>query len=310
LPAEPVVVARGLRKTYGSLVAVDDVDFEVAAGTCFGFLGPNGAGKTTTMRLIYCASPLSGGELSVLGLPVNTGRNERAIKRRLGVVPQEDNLDQDLTLRENLSVFARFYGLHGGAARARCDELLSRVGLAEKAGARVQALSGGMRRRALIARGLMGSPDLVVLDEPTTGLDPQARHRLWELVADLKRAGTTLLLTTHYMEEAERLCDTLVIMDKGRIVAGGAPQALIEELAPGYVVEVWVDPVAPPPGLAALEEDARTVTRLSDRVLLHTGDGEGLIARVAHALPGHRSLLRRSNLEDVFLEITGRELFR
>ena len=302
------VTARALRKTYGSLVAVDGIDFDVPRGSCFGFLGPNGAGKTTTMRMTYCASPVTGGELSVLGVDATSRENHRGIKRRIGVVPQEDNLDQELSLAQNLAVFARFYRLGRAEARRRTAALLEQVGLAERADAQVLALSGGMKRRALIARGLVGDPELLVLDEPTTGLDPQARHLLWALVAELKQRSVTVLLTTHYMDEAERLCDQLVVMDQGRVVDRGTPADLVATHCPGVVVEVWVPPGETPAQLEALQASARESERLSDRVLLHTDDGEAMVTRVAQALPGHRSLLRPANLEDVFLRLTGRAL--
>ncbi len=322
---EPAVEARGLTKRFGALAAVDGIDFTVERGECFGFLGPNGAGKTTTMRMIYRATPVGGGSLRVLGHEVGRGENDRAIKRVIGVVPQEDNLDQELTVRENLSVFARFYGLRGDVARRRIDDLLELAALVEKADSRVQMLSGGMKRRALIARGLLGDPALLVLDEPTTGLDPQARHDLWDRLRVLKRRHrATLLLTTHYMEEAERLCDRLVIMDRGRIVAEGAPRALIERHAPGHVVEIALEDgdgaeggaaegggAAAGPRAAAvqdLRDAAERAEVLSDRLLLYTGDAEGLIARAAHLLPERQALVRKATLEDVFLKITGRRL--
>jgi lipooligosaccharide transport system ATP-binding protein len=218
------VRARGLRKAYDGLVAVDGVDFTVAHGECFGFLGPNGAGKTTTMKMIYGLARVGSGTLEVLGLDV--ARRRREVKARLGVVPQDDNLDRDLTVGENLLVHAGYYGLSGAAARRRRDELLEFASLAHRAGADVRELSGGMRQRLLIARALVNKPELLVLDEPTTGLDPQARRAVWDVLAGLRAQGVTFLLTTHYMEEAARLCDRLVIMDAGRIVDEGAPRAL------------------------------------------------------------------------------------
>jgi lipooligosaccharide transport system ATP-binding protein len=217
------VVGRSLRKRYGDIVAVDGIDFEVRAGECFGFLGPNGAGKTTTMKMIYGLASVEEGELSVLGLDAR--RERREVKARLGVVPQEQNLDRELSVRENLTAQALYHGL---PADGRIDELLDFTLLSERAGARPQELSGGMKRRLLIARALVNRPRLVVLDEPTTGLDPQARHAVWGLLERLRREGVTLLVTTHYMEEAERICDRLVIMDFGRIVAGGPPAELRE----------------------------------------------------------------------------------
>jgi lipooligosaccharide transport system ATP-binding protein len=219
------VSAQGLRKSYDGLVAVAGIDLAVRAGECFGFLGPNGAGKTTTMKMIYGLAAVGDGMLEVLGLDV--ARERRAVKARLGVVPQEENLDRELTVRENLLMQANYHGLRGPRARARVDELLGFVALSARADARVQELSGGMRRRLLIVRALVNEPELVVLDEPTTGLDPQARQTVWGTLDDLRAAGVTLLLTTHYMEEATRMCDRLVIMDFGRIVAEGAPDELV-----------------------------------------------------------------------------------
>ena len=218
------VHARGLRKAYGGIVAVDGVDFDVERGECFGFLGPNGAGKTTTMKMIYGLARVGEGRLSVLGLDV--ARHRREVKARLGVVPQDDNLDRDLSVGENLLVHAGYFGLTGAAARARRDELLAFAGLSERGRANVRELSGGMRQRLLIARALVNRPDLIVLDEPTTGLDPAARRGVWDVLAGLRAQGVTFLLTTHYMEEAARLCDRLVIMDRGRIVDAGAPGEL------------------------------------------------------------------------------------
>ena len=225
--AGPAVVARGLRKRYSGRVAVDGIDFEVAAGICFGFLGPNGAGKTTTMKMIYGLAEIDEGELSVLGLDAR--RRRREVKARLGVVPQETNLDNDLTIRENLTIHARYFGLHGRRAAARVEELLDFALLSARAEGRVQELSGGMKRRLLIARALVNDPELVVLDEPTTGLDPQARLAVWGALRRLRDRGVTVLLTTHYMEEAARLCDHLLIMDLGRIVATGGPATLVRE---------------------------------------------------------------------------------
>jgi lipooligosaccharide transport system ATP-binding protein len=224
--SEPAVTARGLRKAYDGLVAVDGVDFEVRRGECFGFLGPNGAGKTTTMKMIYGLASVGEGTLEVLGLDVS--RERRAVKARLGVVPQDENLDRELTVRENLLIQAGYHGISGPRADERVAELLEFAVLSGRADANVRELSGGMRRRLLIARALVADPELVVLDEPTTGLDPQARQTLWRTLDDLRERGVTLLLTTHYMEEAARLCDRLVIMDYGRIVAAGSPEELTE----------------------------------------------------------------------------------
>jgi lipooligosaccharide transport system ATP-binding protein len=301
MPHSPAVVARALAKRYGDLLAVDGVDFEVARGECFGFLGPNGAGKTTTMRMIYRTAPPTSGELHVLGL--RAGPDDRAIKARLGVVPQGDNLDEDLTVLENLLVYARFHGLPAGRARARADELLRWIELDGRAGARVLALSGGMKRRLTIARGLIGDPELLVLDEPTTGLDPQVRHAIWQHVAGLKARGVTLLLTTHYMEEAERLCDRLVIMDRGRIVAAGTPRALVAAHATAEVVEVLLDGDSGDVLAAAHASGERHVAS-ADRVVFYPRDPAAVAARFAT----RHLTRRRGTLEDVFLNLTGRRL--
>jgi lipooligosaccharide transport system ATP-binding protein len=321
---DAVVKATGLRKNYGDFVAVDGVDFEIPKGSCFGFLGPNGAGKTTIMRMIYRASPVGGGSLVILGHEAAGGKNDRAIKQRLGVVPQEDNLDEELKLRENLEVFARFYGLGRKEAKARAAEMIEFVNLGDKCESRIRELSGGMRRRALIARGLLGNPELLVLDEPTTGLDPQARLNLWDRMRDLKRKSATLILTTHYMDEAEQLCDSLVIMDKGKIVAQGPPRDLIKQHVSTHVVEIDVAVAsarhanAGPSGEtqsttlgAAVNELTKLATRHEqhqDRLLLYVNNGEEVVGRAAHLLPDAETLLRRSTLEDVFLKITGRGL--
>ncbi len=308
------IKATGLRKSYGDFVAVDGVDFEIPKGVCFGFLGPNGAGKTTTMRMIYRASPVGGGSLVILGEEAAGGRNDRKIKQKIGVVPQEDNLDQELSVRENLEVFARFYGLDRKQAKARAVELLDFVRLSERADSKVLELSGGMKRRVLIARGLVGAPELVVLDEPTTGLDPQARINLWDRMRDLKRKEATLVLTTHYMDEAEQLCDSLVIMDKGKIVAKGRPRDLIREHVSSHVVEIDMATSARN-GSDGVEKATSELARLAkrheqhqDRLLLYVDNGEEVVTRAAQLLPDAETLLRRSTLEDVFLRITGRGL--
>jgi len=318
LAPEIVVKAERLERRYGDFTAVAGIDFEIRRGECFGFLGPNGAGKTTTMRMIYRAAPLGGGRLSVLGHDVGKGESDREIKRRIGVIPQENNLDEELTVRENLEVFARFYRLAPALRRERVRELIEFADLVEKADQPVVRLSGGMKRRALIARGLLGDPALIVLDEPTTGLDPQARHHLWDRLRELKRRSATLILTTHYMDEAERLCDRLVIMDKGKIVALGTPKELLAAHVPPHVVELVLDPAASDGGdvgaaaraaAASLAGEAEKVEALAERVLLYTREApEGLISRVAKRFPGSDALVRRATLEDVFLKITGRRL--
>ncbi len=305
--AEPLVQARGLTKKFGDFVAVDAVDFDIAKGEAFGFLGPNGAGKTSTMKMITTVSPITDGKLTVFGLdPITQGR---AIRQRLGVVPQEDNLDLDLTVAENLYVYGRYHDMNRADIRKRTEELLEFAQLTDRAKSQVEPLSGGMKRRLTIARALINDPDLVILDEPTTGLDPQARHLLWDRLYRLKQQGATLIITTHYMDEAEQLCDRLVVMDGGKIVAEGSPRQLIAQYAPREVVELrfadgQVDGYAP-----RLEGLATSTEVLANRVILYTEDAEAtqneLITRDIHP---EQVLVRRSTLEDVFLKLTGRQL--
>ncbi|MDR7456759.1 MAG: ABC transporter ATP-binding protein [Armatimonadota bacterium] len=308
----PVIRARGLEKRYGTLVAVDRVAFEVRPGECFGFLGPNGAGKTTTMKMIYCVLEPSAGELTVLGMDVR--REARRIKARLGVVTQDNTLDSALSVRENLVIFGRYFDLPWTQARRRADELLEFVALAERHRDKVEHLSGGMRRRLMIARALMAQPDLLILDEPTTGLDPQARQLTWEKLRQLKRMGVTQVLTTHYMDEAAALCDRIVIMDHGRIVAEGAPADLIREHVGREVVELrGLDgaPARQALGTLLARDDggAERHEAHGDLVLVYTADGEALLHRIREAaLPIESALLRRATLEDVFLKLTGRML--
>jgi lipooligosaccharide transport system ATP-binding protein len=301
-----LVQARGLRKSFGAFEAVRGIDVDVARGEVFGFLGPNGAGKSSTMRMIACVSPRSGGELQVLGMdPAGDGPRIRA---RIGVVPQLDNLDQELTVRQNLEVYGRYFGLSRSHVRAKAMELLEFVQLAERADDEVEPLSGGMKRRLTIARSLINDPELLLLDEPTTGLDPQARHLLWERLYRLKREGVTQIITTHYMDEAEQLCDRLVVMDGGVVVAEGSPAELIERYATREVLELRFPPSAAPP-VESLARHVDRVEELPDRMLLYTGDGEHAHAEVVRA--GHHplsALVRRSTLEDVFLRLTGRSL--
>jgi lipooligosaccharide transport system ATP-binding protein len=304
---EPAIIAKSLRKSYGGFVAVDGIDFEITRGECFGFLGPNGAGKTTTMRMIYRAVPITGGTLSIFGHEAGSA-NDREIKRIVGVVPQENNLDEELSVTENLDVFCRFYRLSRKEAKERAASLLDFVNLTEKAQSKVQELSGGMKRRVLIARGLLGNPQLLVLDEPTTGLDPQARHNLWDRLFALKRKDATLVLTTHYMDEAEQLCDRLVIMDKGKIVTQGKPRDLIEREVTRHVVELWHGENKAPELPAEMVALVKRTEALSDRLMLYVDDGEAAISAAARNWPSLESRLRRSTLEDVFLKITGRKL--
>ena len=304
---EKIIEARRLVKTFGDFVAVDNIDFSVTRGETFGFLGPNGAGKTSTMRMIGATSPISGGELTVLGLnPMTEGPRLRA---RLGVVPQENNLDEDLSVVDNLMMYGRYFDMSRSDIRDRTAELLEFVQLTEKKNEKITALSGGMKRRVVIARGLIHEPDLFILDEPTTGLDPQARHALWDRLYRLKQQGVTLIITTHYMDEAEQLCDRLVVMDKGKIVALGSPQELIEQHAPGEVVEMrfGIDKLET---VATQVEDLAPHTELlADRAIIYTDDAEKTIATInSMGLEPETVLARRSSLEDVFLRLTGRSL--
>jgi len=305
--ASPLIVARKLTKRFGNLVAVDGVDFEVGRGEAFGFLGPNGAGKTSTMRMISCVSPVTSGTLTVFGMDPATHGPE--IRGRLGVVPQADTLDVELSVRENLIIYARYFDLSWAEAAKRADELLDFVQLTERARDRVEPLSGGMKRRLTIARALINQPDLLLLDEPTTGLDPQARHLLWDRLYRLKQKGTTLAITTHYMDEAEQLCDRLVVMDKAKIAAEGRPRDLISQYATREVLELRF-PIDQQPNLEGrLDGLADRVEVLPDRLLVYTSDGEAAVAAV-HRL-GYQpesSLVRRSTMEDVFLRLTGRSL--
>jgi len=305
--SESLIHARGLTKRFGDLTAVDGIDFDVAPGESFGFLGPNGAGKTSAMRMIGCVSPLSGGTLRILGMdPVADGPRIRA---RLGVVPQQDTLDTELTVRENLLIYGRYFGLSRAECAKRADDLLDFAQLTERAGDQVEHMSGGMKRRLTIARSLINEPDLLLLDEPTTGLDPQARHLLWDRLYRLKQRGVTLVLTTHYMDEAEQLCDRLVVMDKAKIVAEGSPRSLIEQYATREVTELRFAPGVQETLDGKLDGLADRVERLTDRVLLYSDDGEAAVA-AAHArgLEPETVLVRRSSLEDVFLRLTGRSL--
>ena len=307
LNEQPAVVARGLRKRYGDLEAVAGIDFEAEARSCYGFLGPNGAGKTTTMRMIACAMPPSAGQLDVLGLPV-VG-NERKIKARLGIVPQEDNLDEQITVVENLTTYARYFGIKAAAILPRIGELLEFMQLQEKRERKINELSGGMKRRLMIARGLLNEPEMLILDEPTTGLDPQARHLVWEKLRTLRRQGVTLILTTHYMEEAAQLCDRLVIMHEGTILVEGRPRDLVAAHTSRQVVEVFDPPAEVEPDLEKLSHVADRFERLADRWLFHTDEGDALLGKVrALPLDAGSVWLRGGTLEDVFLSLTGRRL--
>src|SRR5688572_127114 len=302
-----LIHARGLTKRFGAFTAVDGISFDVRPGEAFGFLGPNGAGKTSTMRMIACASPISGGQLRVLDMSPQSHASR--IKARLGVVPQQDNLDTEITVRENLLMYARYFDIPRRVAEQRADELLAFVELADRADAQVEPLSGGMKRRLTIARALVNEPDLILLDEPTTGLDPQARHVVWDRLYQLKRRGATLLLTTHYMDEAERLCDRLVVMDKATIVAEGSPRELIAKYSTREVLELRFPDDVRTSLDGRLDGIGERVEILPDRVQVYTADGEHALQQV-HALgiPLESAVVRRSTLEDVFLRITGRAL--
>ena len=304
---EPLIHARGLVKRFDAFTAVDGIDVDVHRGEAFGFLGPNGAGKSSTMRMIGCVSPPTGGTLRILGRdPLRDGP---AIRARLGVCPQLDNLDVELTVRENLTTYARFFGIPRRVARRRADELLEFVQLAERADSKVEQLSGGMKRRLTIARAMVNEPEMVLLDEPTTGLDPQARHLVWERLFRLRQQGVTLVLTTHYMDEAEQLCDRLVVMDGGRIVAEGSPRLLIERYSTREVVELRFAAESQEIYADKLAGLGERVEVLPDRILLYVANGDEAVAEVqARSLSPASVLVRRSSLEDVFLHLTGRTL--
>jgi lipooligosaccharide transport system ATP-binding protein len=304
---EPLIHARGLVKRFDSFTAVDGIDVDVQRGESFGFLGPNGAGKSSTMRMIGCVSPPTGGVLRILGR--DPQRDGPAIRARLGVCPQLDNLDLELTVRENLTTYARFFGIARKVARARADELLEFVQLTDRANSKVDPLSGGMKRRLTIARALVNEPEMVLLDEPTTGLDPQARHLVWERLFRLKQQGVTLVLTTHYMDEAEQLCDRLVVMDAGKIVAEGSPRSLIERYSTREVVELRFNAESQEQFADKLGGLGDRLEVLPDRILLYVADGDSVVAEVQQrALSPASVLVRRSSLEDVFLHLTGRTL--
>jgi len=302
-----LIHARGLTKKFGELTAVDAVDFDVAPGESFGFLGPNGAGKTSTMRMIGCVSPITSGSLRIMDMdPAIDGPRIRA---RLGVVPQQDTLDTELTVRENLIIYGRYFGLSRPEVGKRADELLEFAQLTERAGDQVEPLSGGMKRRLTIARSLINEPTILLLDEPTTGLDPQARHLLWDRLYRLKQRGVTLVLTTHYMDEAEQLCDRLVVMDKAKIVAEGSPRELIERYSTKEVTELRFEPDVAETLHGRFDAIAERTEHLPDRILLYADDGEkAAVAVHAMGLKPETVLVRRSSLEDVFLRLTGRSL--
>ncbi len=300
-------MAQGLRKSYGEFQAVRGIDFEVYRGECFGFLGPNGAGKTTTMKMIYGGAVPTDGNLTVAGIDVKN--DERRVKRRIGVVPQENNLDDDLKVKENLLVYGRYFDLPKKTVLQRAEELLEFVQLTEKAESKVEQLSGGMKRRLLIARALINDPEIVVLDEPTTGLDPQARHLVWDRLRELTRENKTLILTTHYMEEASQLCDRLVIMEGGEIVAGGSPRAMIEEYVSPQVLEFRARHEALQQLGDLLVGVTETTENTGDALLAYTSDADSVLEKVRNSgIEIDNTIVRQAGLEDVFLRLTGRSL--
>jgi len=300
---DPIISARGLDKRYGDFHAVRGIDFEVPRGRCFGFLGPNGAGKTTTLRMLLGLTPMSGGELDIFGLPMP--EKAREVRARVGVVPQADNLDPDFTVAENLSVYASYFGIPQREIATRLEKLLAFASLTERRDAKTDSLSGGMQRRLTIARAMINEPELVVLDEPTTGLDPQARHVIWSRLSDLRDQGTTLILTTHYMEEAERLCDELVIMDHGRILDQGSPRALISRHVEPDVIEVRGE--ASKQLVALAESVGCRVEQMSTSSYCYTREPGALLEKLRDQ-HGLTFMHRPAGLEDVFLKLTGREL--
>jgi lipooligosaccharide transport system ATP-binding protein len=306
--SDVLIRAAGLTKRFGEFTAVDGIDFELRRGEAFGFLGPNGAGKSSTMRMIGCVSPPTSGTLTILGLDSVTAG--QAIRGRLGVVPQEDTLDVDLTVRENLLVYGRYFGLSRSVIAERTTRLLEFVQLADRAGDQVDPLSGGMKRRLTIARSLINEPEILLLDEPTTGLDPQARHVVWDRLFRLKQQGVTLVLTTHYMDEAEQLCDRLVVMDAGKIAAGGSPPELIRQYSTPEVLELRFRPSDHDQAVEKLADfPAERIEVLADRLLLYVADGDAALAAArGRGVEPLTSLVRRSTLEDVFLRLTGRRL--
>jgi lipooligosaccharide transport system ATP-binding protein len=303
MDSAPPIEALGLVKRYGDLTAVDGIDFTVGPGECVGFLGPNGAGKTTTVRMVTCFSPLSAGRVRVFGLDVT--QHPRRIKARIGICPQQDNLDPDFSVRRNLLVYARYFGMAPALARRRADALLEYMQLTEKAEAAIEELSGGLKRRLILARALLNQPDLLVLDEPTTGLDPQARHMIWQRIRQLRAEGTAVLLTTHYMEEASQLCGRVILMDAGRILLEGTPEGLIEREIGREVVELW----NLAPGVSEyLREAGWPVEQAEDRLYIYDRDGGRVAAAIGERFPRQERLIRHATLEDVFLHHAGRTL--
>jgi lipooligosaccharide transport system ATP-binding protein len=307
MKSRSVISASSLVKRFGEFTAVAGIDVEIASGEAFGFLGPNGAGKTSTMRMIGCVSPVTDGALRIFGLdPASDGRE---IRGRMGVVPQLDQLDSELTVEENLLIYGRYFDLPRAECRAKADELIDFVQLVEKRGSKVDSLSGGQKRRVSIARSLINDPELLLLDEPTTGLDPQARHVLWDRLYQLKERGATQVITTHFMDEAEQLCDRLVVMDAGLIVAEGSPRELIREHVRREVLEVRFGYGRNEEHVAALDGIGSRIEVLPDRLLVYDDDGDAALSELhRREIVPESSLVRRSSLEDVFLKLTGRTL--
>ena len=305
--SESLISARGLTKKFGDLVAVDGIDFDVSKGESFGLLGPNGAGKSTVMRMIGATSQRDAGVLTILGK--DPDKHGPQIRAHLGVVPQQDNLDTELSVVENLYIYGRYFGLPRAFVKSKVEELVAFAQLEEKRNAKVQSLSGGMKRRLTIARALVSEPEILMLDEPTTGLDPQARHILWDRLFRLKEQGVTLVITTHFMDEAEQLCDRLIVMDKGKIMAEGSPSSLIKDYSTKEVLEVRFGSDRNQEVADSLRAMCPRIEELPDRVLMYTEDGEALLEKIyASGLHPKTSLVRRSSLEDVFLRLTGRTL--
>jgi len=305
--SESLISARGLTKKFGDLVAVDGIDFDVTKGESFGLLGPNGAGKSTVMRMIGATSQRDSGQLTILGK--DPDKHGPQIRAHLGVVPQQDNLDTELSVVENLYIYGRYFGLPRKFVKGKIEELVAFAQLEEKRNAKVQSLSGGMKRRLTIARALVSEPEILMLDEPTTGLDPQARHILWDRLFRLKEQGVTLVITTHFMDEAEQLCDRLIVMDKGKIMAEGSPSSLIKDYSTKEVLEVRFGSDRNQEVADKLRSMCQRIEELPDRVLMYTEDGESLLEQIyASGLHPKTSLVRRSSLEDVFLRLTGRTL--
>ena len=297
-----MIEAQGLEKRYGEFIAVDNISFSVKEGEVFGFLGPNGAGKTTAMKMIQCVSPKTRGKLEVFGMDVNT--NQREIKKLLGVVPQENNLDPDFTVYQNLLVYSRYFDIPQKKAQMRIEELLDFVQIKEKKDTLITLLSGGMKRRLLLARALLNDPRLLVLDEPTVGLDPQARHLVWDKIKKLRSGGNTIVLTTHYLEEAERLCDRLVIMDNGKILVEGKPSDLVKEYIGTDIVEADNNPGA----IGCLNKTSSKYEVVGDMIQVYSEDPQAIMNALLKECRLGKVIVRRATLEDVFLKLTGRKL--